>query len=64
MYNLNNFLNISVGEKLKDSFVGSEWIAISKTDDTVVIKNVKGGEKAAKICLKENSFFFTLEPIK
>jgi hypothetical protein len=63
MYNLSNFKEIKVGEKLKDSFIGSEWLAISKDKDTVVIQNIKGGEKGTRIYLKDNSFFFTLEPI-
>ena len=62
-YDLNNFLDICVGEKLRDSFVGSEWEAIKKTDDTVTIKNIKGGEKGVRIDLKKDSFFFTLDTI-
>ena len=62
-YDLNNFLDIRVGEKLKDSFIGSEWEAIKKTDDTVTIRNMKGGEKGVRIDLKKDSFFFTLDTI-
>ena len=62
MYNLNNIMKVKIGEKLRDSFVGSDWIVVEKSSNSVTLKQI--GKEKNQIRLKPDSFFFELTTIE